>query len=427
VAAAVKPAVSRRRTLFAMAGVGVTLTAGACRRGSASRGGGEAVTASTGGTLNAIAEAPPLVQPAPDEPGAASVPDYLAWACPGPYLAPTYGAFDVVRRGSFGARQRVAVTYFFYWYDAAYLRLSRAARGGTSFYPFTPVNHETMSFRDPAWFLKEFQDMQDAGIDAALPVYWGEPGQYNRRVAPAPELNLFSTEGLPPMVQALDTLRAAGRPFKIGMFFDTTILDGEDLTTERGRAIFYTTIRDYFSRIPPEHWAAIGGRPLVWLYDAQRVAAFDQRTFDEVYRRFPQDFGGLVPYIVRELQWYFSRVAPPQPVIRADGLYVWGAAPFGFNDDPRLTVAQVGPGFCNTQFGGGGPNRFCVEREDGRRYQRELERAIASGRQIIAIETWNELGEASGILETIEYGRQYIEITRAYLDRWRAQPNVPAD
>ena len=56
-----------------------------------------------------------------------------------------------------------------------------------------------------------------------------------------------------------------------------------------------------------------------------------------------------------------------------------------------------------------------------------MRRASPLNIQIIAIETWNELGEASGILETIEYGRQYIEITRAYLDRWRAQPNVPAD
>ena len=33
-----------------------------------------------------------------------------------------------------------------------------------------------MSFHDPAWYLKEFLDMQDAGLDAALPVYWGSRG-----------------------------------------------------------------------------------------------------------------------------------------------------------------------------------------------------------------------------------------------------------
>jgi hypothetical protein len=344
---------------------------------------------------------------------------YTPWAQPGPYVAPAgYAGFDVVRQESFGAGQRIAVTYFFYWFDAAYFY---ATRGRTDTYRLNPVNHATMSFHDPAWYLKEFGDMQDAGIAAAPPVYWGEPGQYNRRVAPAPELNLFATQGLPPMVEALDTLRAAGRPFKVGLFFDTTILNDEDLTTERGKTIFYTTIRDYFSKIPPAHWAALGGRPLVWLYDAQRVGNFDQSTFDHVYERFPQDFGGLAPHIVREHQWRHARVPPPQPIIQTEGLYLWGAAPFGFNEDPIFTVAQVGPGFCNTQFGGGA-NRFCVDREAGAYYRRQLEAALRQRRQILAVETWNELGEQSGILETLEEGRRYLDITREYVERWRALP-----
>jgi hypothetical protein len=349
-----------------------------------------------------------------------ATPDYLSWANPGPYLAPGVTDFSIVRQETFGAAQPITGTYFFYWFDAASLRQQAAARGGTIVYPFTPVNADTMSFFDPQWYVKEFVDMQDAGIDFALPVYWGEPGQYNRRVAPAPELNLYATQGLPPMVAALDQLRAAGRPFKVGLFFDTSILNDEDLTVQRGHDIFYATIRDFFSRIPPQHWVSIGGRPLVWLYDTVHVGAFDQSTFGDVYARFPLDFGGLVPYIVREVQWYTARTAPPQPVLHTEGLYAWGAAPFGFNEDPRLTVAEVGPGFCNTQFGGGGANRFCVDREGGRYYQRQLDRALRLGRQIVAIETWNELGEASGILETVEYGRLYLDLTRQFVDRRHA-------
>jgi hypothetical protein len=347
--------------------------------------------------------------------------DFTPWARPGPYLAPAgFAGFDTVLRESFGARQRVAATYFFYWFDSAFMQQSR---GGTAVYRQNPVNHETMSFHDSNWYVKEFVDMQDAGLDVALPVYWGEPGQYNRRVAPAPELNLFATEGLGPMVQALDSLRAAGRPFKVGLFFDTSILNMEDLTTERGKTIFYTTMRDYFSKIPPQHWAAIGGKPLIWLYDATRVGAFDQSSFDYVYERFPRDFGGLSPYIVRENQWRTARVAPPQPVLRTEGMYLWGAGPFGFNDDPSFTVAQVGPGFCNTQFGApGAPDRFCVDREDGNYYRRQLERALGGHHQILAVETWNELGEQSGILETLEHGRLYLDLTRQYVDRWRAIP-----
>ena len=162
------------------------------------------------------------------------------------------------------------------------------------------------------------------------------------------------------MVEALDRLDRSGKRLKVALFLDTTILNDEDLTTPRGKDIFYTTIRDFYSRIPPRFWAAIDGQPIVWLYDAQHVYAFDQSTFDDVYARFQQDFGGLRPWIVREWQWYTSKNAGPDRVLRSEGLYSWGAAPSGFNDDPRFTVAEVGPGFKNTQFGG--PDRIDTPR-----------------------------------------------------------------
>jgi hypothetical protein len=275
-----------------------------------------------------------------------------------------------------------------------------------------------MSFLDPAWYYKQFSDMQAAGMDFVLPDYWGEPGQYDKRVAPAPELNYFATQGIPPMVAALDQLAAEGHPLKVALFLDTTIMNDADLTTLAGQQLFYVTIRDWFSKIPPRHWAAIGGQPIVWLYDAQRVFRFDQSTFDYVYSRFPEDFGGLHPYIVREWQWKDAKNVDDPAPIHTEGLYGWGAAPSGFNSDPAMTVAAVGPGFGNTQFGGSG--RIFTDRRGGQYYEENLQRAVASGRQILVVETWNELGEASGILETFEFGRQYIDLTRRYADRFKS-------
>jgi Domain of unknown function (DUF5010) len=343
---------------------------------------------------------------------AADNPDYLSWAQPGPYRLPDWSDFTI---SSFAKDQPVVTTYFFYWFDAEFLR-SR----GPAFdpFPFHPTDQATQSFHDKNWYVKQFIDMLDAGIDFVLPDYWGEPGQYGRRVAPAPELNLFATQGLPPMVEALSQLDASGRPLKIGLFLDTTILNNEDLTSLRGKEIFYASIRDYYSRIPPRLWAAIDGRPVVWLYDAQRVSAFDQSTLDYVYDQFAQDFGGLRPWIVREWQWYSAKNAASGEVLHSEGLYSWGAAPFGFNDDTRFTVAQVGPGFRNTQFGGDG--RIDTPRRDGAYYEDNLVRALRSGRRILAVETWNELGEGSGIFESVEYGRQYIDLTRRYADMFHA-------
>jgi hypothetical protein len=339
--------------------------------------------------------------------------DYLSWANPGPYLSSNGADFSAMQ--SFGANQNLVTTYFFYWFDAAFL--SQQARG-FSVFPYHPVDQTTMSFTDAAWYHKQFSDMASAGVDFVLPDYWGEPGQYNRRVAPAPELNLFSTQGIPAMIDALQQLDAEGHPLKIGLFLDTTILNDEDLTTDRGKQIFYASIRDYYSRIPPKLWAAIGGQPVVWLYDAQRVGAFDQSTFDYVYTQFAQDFGGLRPYIVREDQWYTER-APTNRVIQTEGVYGWGAAVSGYNPDPRYTIAQVGPGFKNTQFGDG-PDRFDIDRRDGAFFTDALDAALAGGRHILAVETWNELGEGSGIMETQEFGRKYIDILRGYAARFKS-------
>jgi hypothetical protein len=356
--------------------------------------------------LLSLPEPPTLAQDAgADEP---------AWANPGPYRVPLTADFPIQ---SFGADQRIVATYFFYWYDADSYRAAQASRNFDP-YPFHPPNLSTISFRDPDWYEKEFRDMLAAGVDVVLPDYWGEPGQYYRRVAPAPEHNYFATEGIPTMVEALDRLAAAGTPLKIGLFLDTTILNNADLTTDQGKRVFYASIRDYYSRIPPRHWAAIGGRPLVWLYDAQKVWRFDQSTFDNVTERFQQDFGGRSPFIVRELQWERTKNVEQDAPMRADGMYAWGAAPFGFATDPKFTIAQVGPGFSSVQFGR--PGGILTDRQGGQYYEGQLRQALLSGRQIMAIETWNELGEASGILETVEYGRQYIDLTRRYADRFKA-------
>jgi Domain of unknown function (DUF5010) len=331
------------------------------------------------------------------------------WADPGPYIAPNTTDFTL---NTFSSDQRVVGTYFFYWFDAATLSAS-----GEKF-PFNPVDDQTQSFLDSNWYLKQFSDMLAAGIDFVLPDYWGEPGQYSRRVAPAPDRNLFATQGIPPMIQALTQLDAAGKPLKLGLFIDTTIMNNADLTTDEGKQILYATIRDYYSRIPPHLWAAIDNQPVVWLYDAQHVSAFDQSTFDYVYQHFAADFGGLRPWIVREWQWYTAKNSDSDTVIQTEGLYNWGAAPFGFNPDTRFTVAEVGPGF--TSLDEQGPDAVNTPRGDGTYYENNLRQAVASGRKIMAVETWNELDEGTGILETREFGRQYIDLTRRYAEMFKS-------
>jgi hypothetical protein len=343
-------------------------------------------------------------------------PGPLDWAHPGPYLGNSFNAADIT---SLPAKRNVVVTYYFYWHD-----LTDPARRARSlqFFGELPARADSYSYASPATHQSEFEDMQAAGIDAALPVYWGEPGHPGRDFNPTVPHH-WSTEGIPPMVAALDAMASAGHPFKIGMFYDTTILANADLTTAAGKEYFYINVRDFYSRVPPRYWAAIGGKPIVWLYDTQWVSKFDQASLDYLSDRFAQDFGGLRPFVSREYQWYQSKGVTPAAILKSDAVYSWGAAPSGYNSDSRLSVAEVGPGFSNTRYckGGAAANCFDVSRENGAFYERELRSAIQSGRLILAVETWNEFSEGSDIADTDRFGRTYINLTRRYADVFHAK------
>jgi hypothetical protein len=347
--------------------------------------------------------------------GPARDPGTLEWAQPGPYMQPGWTDFSL---NTFSSRQNIATTYYFYWHDLT--DPDRRGRFQGRFH--APPDPAHYSFLLTETHQREFGDMLAAGLDFVLPVYWGEPGHPGRTTGPTSP-NYWSTEGIPAMVEALDRNQAAGgKPLQIGMFYDTTILANADLTTPSGREYFYVNVRDFYSRIPPRYWAAVDNRPIVWLYDTIWISRFDQSSLDYLSERFAQDFGGLRPFIVRESQWQQSKgIDPPTPVT-SDGLYAWGAAPFGFNTSPELTIAEVGPGFKNTQYCTGGPERNCfdTDRQGGAYYEHQLQQAVASGRHVLAAETWNEFSEGTDIQETVETGRQYIDLTRRYVDQFKA-------
>jgi hypothetical protein len=343
-------------------------------------------------------------------------PGSLAWAQPGPYIAPNWTDFTL---HSFSSNDYLATTYYFYWHD-----LSNPSRlnnfQGRFDVPPDPAHY---SFLLPETHQREFSDMLAAGLDFVLPVYWGEPGHPGRTTAETSP-HYWSTEGIPAMVEALDRNAASGLPpLQIGMFYDTTIMANADLTTPDGKEYFYVNVRDFYSRIPPRYWAAIDGRPIVWLYDTAWISKLDQSSIDYLSDRFAQDFGGLRLYVVRESQWQASKGIDPTEPVTSDGLYAWGAAPFGFNTSPELTIAEVGPGFKNTQYCTGGPERNCfdVDRQGGARYENQLQQAVTSGRHILAAETWNEFSEGTDIQETQQTGRQYLDLTHEYTTEFKAQ------
>ncbi len=323
---------------------------------------------------------------------------------------------------SFGSDQPVVATHYFYWYrwpDEHFF--DDTARTRSNLRHHFP-DDRAVSYESPAWHKQQMQDLMAAGIDVALPVYWGAPNQYEK-----PELR-FSVHGLPPLVQALDELAKTGRTPRIGMFYDTsTLLGGHafrapghgnvDLRTDEGKDIFYRTIRDFFCQIPPRHWACIDGRPIVQLYEAAFATGHDQSTLDYVYEHFARDFGGRRPLVVAGPSWSF----------KADLRTGWGAALNGpiLPDAGARTGAlgnagavQIGPGYDDAPV----PGRTTPTRDRlaGGYYTASWLLALQARPQLIIIETWSELHEGTDICETSEDGRYYIEWTRRYSDLFRA-------
>ncbi|PYK98905.1 MAG: hypothetical protein DME19_10785, partial [Verrucomicrobia bacterium] len=221
----------------------------------------------------------------------------------GPYVHLTEADFTNI--SSFSTNTPLVATYYFYWYDI-YTNAHIVDGDGTDALTDHPPTLTDFSYKSKQWHLTQLTDMMDAGIDIVLPVYWGAPSERN----PANSQHYWSYAGLGPLINARDELLQAGKQApRIGLFYDTSTLQynswGEhvDLTTDRGREWFYESIRDFFSLIPPRHWAMINGQPVVFLYNASFAVAHDQSCIDFVKQAFARDFGERAPYIVREISW----------------------------------------------------------------------------------------------------------------------------
>ena len=329
----------------------------------------------------------------------------------GPYTNPATNELALATR--FSTNDPVVMTSYFYWYDV-YSKAHLLDSDGSDALTDHPPTLTDFSYKSAAWHRKQLQDMRAAGIDVLLPVHWGEP---SGRLAGKPiSAQPWSYSGLPPLLEAREASLAAGeKPPAIGLFYDTSTLQYNaagkrvDLTTDDGRRWFYETIRDFFSLIPARHWATIEGRPIILLYSAAFAAAHDQTCIDYVRQEFARDFSGRVPYIVREISWN----------VQADNTYAWGGAISLKNPG----VGGLGPGYNDSAVLGRTP--LVVPREAGALFERSWTRFLRAPSKLVHVETWNEYHEGTDIAESKEYGRQYIELNRKFVDMFKAGIKPP--
>ncbi len=284
---------------------------------------------------------------------------------------------DLAGVETFARDQAIIGTYLFYWY-CVYQNAHYLYEDGGDTCTTHPVSWEDYSFHSTRWWREQLRDISAAGIDFAAPVYWGCPGAYDD----------WSFQGLPHLVRALDYMGRLGEKHpKIALFYDTSTLAHNrhsrrvDLSTEEGKAWFYCTI--------------------VILYAAAFAEKQDPALFPYVRERFVADFG-VDPYLIKQSAWEGE----------ADSTCEWGGA-LGLS---LAGCAALGPGYDHSAVRGRTP--LVRDREEGAFYSRSWETLLslnpARRPKLAMVETWNEFHEGTDVAHSLEYGRQYIELTARY-------------
>lgn len=323
-------------------------------------------------------------------------------------IPPAFGPYtelkpkDFAEAKSFRGTDRIVGTYYFYWYDAPSKAHIVNVEDGSDGLTDHPPTLEDFSYKSVRWHKKQLRDMEAAGIDVLLAVFWGAPSERSEKAA-----LYWSYAGLGPLVQAREELLKEGKhPPRLGLFYDTSTLQCNewgahiDLTTDYGKRWFYATVRDYFSAIPPKHWAMIDGKPIVLLYTVAFAKKHDQGFVDFTKAQFRKDFGGREPYLAPQDSWQ----------VKGDNVCAWGGA-LGLRNPG---IAELGPGYDDTAVYGRKP--LIARREGGRFYEENWQKFLRRPSNFVMIETWSEFHEGTEICESKEYGRQYIELTRKYSD-----------
>jgi hypothetical protein len=83
-------------------------------------------------------------------------------------------------------------------------------------------------------------------------------------------------------------------------------------------------------------------------------------------------------------------------------------------------MAGVSPGFDDIGCWGWGTGPRKVDRDDGRTYAYRWEKTLATNLQLVFIPTWNDWAEGTTIEPSVEYGDQYLRMTREYAARFKS-------
>ena len=324
---------------------------------------------------------------------------------PGPYISPGWTDFSGI---SVDEQDWQVGTFYFFWYNTKngmhILDPDGTDACTTHYYKWIPgtLSYSTppvFAWDEPAWVEEQIEDMLTAGIDFLMPVYWGVPGAKD-----------WNIEGVTTLAQVLLDREAKGKPSpKVGLFYDTSTLEGVDLSSQAGKEKFYGTIRDFYSMVPPRFWNRRDGKVFAWLYHSAFPSKKDDAAFTYSRSQFAADFGGTQLWFVADQGWKDAGCS-------VDRVYSWGGA---LAEGPKLLdYCEVGPGFDNTAVPWGSAS-LTQPRNGGAFYASGWQKAVGHPCRVTAVETWNEWHESTDIAHSFEYGTQYIQLTASWATKFR--------
>lgn len=285
-----------------------------------------------------------------------------------------------------------------------------------------PFVNTSYSYRSIETNKKDLTDMRDSGIDFLLDWFTGNLEDMNTHaVASTKQLVAAAeqVENAPKFALLLDPVHI--KVERLARTRTNTDEDKLDLSNAATRGQIVKMAEDYFSLVPRSRWATIENRPIIALYyqGSNDVSVQDPALIDTLIARF-QATHGVRPYIIAD------RLYDPSGTLAlpVDEYFSWGAALCdscltanpGFS---QASVFEVGPGFLDT--GSPGHPARSRNRESGAFYSRAWDRAIAKGNHMVLIDTFNYFVEGSGISETSEFGRQYLDLTKTKVAAYKAR------
>ena len=207
-------------------------------------------------------------------------------------IPPAFGPFvnltarDFSESGTFTAKDRIVGTYFFYWYDVYTKNHIVNADGTDTLTDAQSTALEDFSYKSVRWHESSWPTWKRP---ASMWHSWCS-GVLRRSMIPRSRFPLELRRPKTAHCGAQGITPRGLKPPMIGLFYDTSTLQANrwgyhaDLTTDYGKRFVYGTVRDFFSCIPPKHWAMIDGKPIVLLYASAFAKKWD-RAFWSISKR----------------------------------------------------------------------------------------------------------------------------------------------